>query len=361
MTIKRSFLKDKFVTASAAALACAALALPAQADYNFVGGGDGTSWEDVANWESSGLPASVIPGGSDYLTITGGDINIDMDGDSWNYFVSNSLLTGGTTGEYRTQTIRLAQFGAATLNIDIGDGNIWRTTNSTLQYVGSQNSTNTGVMNIYSGDIRIETSSFRIAEKTGSTGLVNISGSASTRLIISRESGGVSMQVGTGGNGTFQIDGGKLRTRAGMTVGSTGTFRVLGSTVTEVEIGSEGSLDGNWTQNAGGILEIGIDAGGVTQINIADKGGSGTFANFDAGAILTISELVAPAPGTWTVMEVQNGTISDGGLSLLAGPGWSYDVDNSGANGLLTVSYVPEPATLALLGLGGLAIISRKR
>lgn len=325
--------------------------------------GDGMSWEDPGNWSGDPTGVTGLPGGGDYVNISGdpgGEI-INMDADTWQYFVDNSLLTGGSTGEYRTQTIRLAGSETSSLTVDIGDGNIWRTTNSTLQYIGSLSGSN-GTMNILSGDIRIETSSFRIAEKAGSTGFLNIDGSANTRLIIHRESGGVSMQVGTGGGGTFQIDGGKFRTRAGVTVGSTGTFRVLGSDVTEVSIGDESTLDGNWTQNAGGILEFGIDTG-VTPIVIADKGGAGTFATFDLGSLLVLDFLSAPVAGTWTLMEVENGLITDAGLSLAAGvdTGWSFNVDNSGPNGLLTATYVPEPATMILLGFGSLALVRRKK
>ena len=336
------------------------------ADFDFDGTvGDGTSWEDAGNWLNSGSPATVIPGGSDYVTISGdtGGKTINMDSDSWQYFVDSSLLTSGSTGEYRTQTIRLGQFNESTLNVDIGDGHVWRTTNSTLQYIGSQSGSN-GTMNILSGDIRIETSSLRIAEKSGSTGLLNISGNANTRLIVHRESGGVSMQVGTGGNGTFQIDGGKLRTRAGVTVGSNGLFRVLGSDVTEVSIGDESSIDGNWTQNTGGVLEFGIDATGVTPIVIADKDGSGTFATFDFGSLLDLDFIDSAMSGTWTLMEVENGLITDSGLALVAGvdSGWSFNIDNSGANGLLTATYVvPEPATMAFLGFGTLALLRRKK
>lgn len=328
----------------------------ADADYSGAG-----NWDETANWTGV-TDASGIPGAADYVTITGGAAVIDMDANTWSYLVANSLLNGGTTGEYRTQSIRLGQFGTSILNVDIGDGNIWRTTNATLQYIGSQSGSN-GTLNIYSGDIRIETGSLRIAEKAGSAGLINISGGANTRLIAARETSGVSMQVGTGGNGTFQIDSGKFRSRAGVTVGSNGLFRVLSSSVTEVSVGDESTVDGNWTQNAGGILEMGIDTS-VTPIIIADKGGAGTFATFDAGSLLDVNFLGAPTPGTWTLMEVVNGAVTDNGLALApsVASGWSFAVDNSGANGLLTATYaIPEPASLALLAIGGLLMLARRR
>lgn len=329
------------------------------ADANYSGTGD---WSTVANWSGATGPTG-LPGSSDNVTLTGGPV-VTMSAASWQDFVDNSLLTSGSSGEYRTAQLRVAPSGTATLNLDIGDGNIYRPTTVSTYLIGSASGSD-GTVNIYSGDIRFDSSKLYIGEKSGSTGLLNISGNANTRLILGKESGGVSLWVGTGGTGTFQIDGGKFRTRAGAIVGSSGIFSVLGSSVTEVEIGSESTIDGNWTQNAGGILNIGIDSGGVTQINVADKGGSGTFATFDNGSLLDVGFLGSPVAGTWTVMEVQNGAITDNGLGFAAGvdSGWSFDIDNTGANGILNVTYVvPEPTTFALAGLGiaGLLIFRRK-
>jgi hypothetical protein len=327
------------------------------ADYSGVG-----TWHTPGNW-TGGTGVNGLPGGSDYVHISGGGVVIDMNADTWAYFTNNAALTGGSTGEYRTQSIRLAGTGDATLNIDIGDGRIWRTVNSTLQYVGSA-SGSSGIMNINSGDIRIETSSFRIAEKAGSTGLLTLDGSANTRLIIHRESGGVSLQIGTGGDGTLDLVKGKLRTRAGAILGSNGHMIVNGSEVTEISIGDENSLDGNWIHNAGGLLDIGIDSGGLTPIVVADKGGSGTYATLDSGALLDVGFLGASQLGTWTVLEVENGSITDNGLAFAAGVDtgiWSYNVDNSGANGILTVTAIPEPATIGLLGMVGVGLFAARR
>jgi len=65
---------------------------------------------------------------------------------------------------------------------------------------------------------------------------------------------------------------------------------------------------------------------------------------------------VAPTVGTWLVMDWDRNFTGDvGNLTLGAGvdPGWSLDIDMT--NKLVTVSYVPEPATGSLL-VGGLAM-----
>jgi len=41
--------------------------------------------------------------------------------------------------------------------------------------------------------------------------------------------------------------------------------------------------------------------------------------------------------------------------------GWANEADDSASGGMLTIYQVPEPMTMALLGLGGLALIRRRR
>ncbi|MEM7314485.1 MAG: PEP-CTERM sorting domain-containing protein [Planctomycetota bacterium] len=68
--------------------------------------------------------------------------------------------------------------------------------------------------------------------------------------------------------------------------------------------------------------------------------------------------------GTWTLLEIENTDIVDNGLALSGSTasGWSFDVDNSGANGLLTATYtVPEPGALGMVVLGALLLVCVRR
>ncbi|MEN8829736.1 MAG: autotransporter-associated beta strand repeat-containing protein, partial [Lentimonas sp.] len=114
-----------------------------------------------------------------------------------------------------------------------------------------------------------------------------------------------------------------------------------------IGIGSHNSLDGHWWQQAGGVLSMGIDAGGVTKILIADNATANTnpYVHFEAGAVLDVSFMGIPDEiGTWTVMELEGGDIDDQGLvfadTVDTAPGaWTFKVDNTGPNGFLTVSW----------------------
>lgn len=353
---------NRLSSVRAASVACTMSATVLAANsvlaVSFDGGGDGTSWEDLANWNPDGVPSSS---GNGVTTEFFGDVNVELDGAAWSFFQTNSLLTGGSTGEYRGSSRLLVGdvpgSGTQVLTFDYGDANIARFTANSSMIVGGKSGQNSSLTHI-SGDTRFEANLLTIGNDAGATGEINLE---SGRVIFSRETSGVSLRVGNNGSGTLNVDGGRLRTRAGVSVGSSGEFVVNGSNPLEISIGDESSVDGRWTQASGGILKVGIDEGGLTSIVVADKGGSGTFATFSSGSLLDVSFLSTPESGTWTVMQVVNGDITDEGLNLVAGTGWSYNIDNSGADGILTVSYVPEPSSMVLAGMGVLALLGRHR
>jgi hypothetical protein len=168
------------------------------------------------------------------------------------------------------------------------------------------------------------------------------------------------LEVGdTAGTGLFEISGGSLLTRAGVHIAPTGVFSVLGSDASSIDIGPSGSGDGSWIQH--GTLAASIDGSGITPIFVDDfDDAGGVVAQFVAGSLLDLGfDGVSPYGGTWTLLEVENTDIADNGLGLTGSTssGWSFEVDNSGANGLLTATYaVPEPQSLVLVGMGALLL-----
>lgn len=165
---------------------------------------------------------------------------------------------------------------------------------------------------------------------------------------------------GTYGTGNYNISAGELDADS-CTVGSTNaedlnykdTFFVEGLwTVTDdkpIEFGS-------YTQNASGILayEIdGNDATGITKIDVTDEAAfAGTLkVTLKAGTSLTEDHYVLMKYGS------DSGTFTEDMSALPAG--WHLDYDK-GADGN-ELWLVPEPATLALLSLGGLGVLLRRR
>ncbi|MGJ8641126.1 MAG: carbohydrate-binding protein [Opitutaceae bacterium] len=223
-------------------------------------------------------------------------------------------------------------------------------------YIASRDSRINGTF-LHTGGT-VELNEVDVGSGTGDNGFYQLDGG---ELIIPRNLNGFSLYLGgnhdsdAGGTGTFQVRSGSVITRGGVKLGhasvsGTGTFEVVGSQASEIGIGTSGSGDGSWEQNSGSTLKVSIDRGGLTPIFLDDiEGTNSTYATFESGALLDVDHYNAGGPGTWTVMEVENGDITDNGLALAPSVDasvWSFSVDNTGVNGLLTVtSIAPVPTS----------------
>lgn len=307
----------------------------------WTGAGVGDEFSTAANWDDNAVPVGSV---------------------------NSSNINSAVTVERSVDSVSSRTFvnGGGTLNVTGGTHNDNRSGNTIRNFVGRGSA---GTVNLSGGSYSIG-HSLSIGGGGGPGGTFNQTGGILSiyRGANSANIGGnYSIEIGDetvgGGDGLFQISGGSMETRVGVGIGAAGTFSVLGSGATSIGIGSNGSLDGVWKQHSSGTLSATIDLGGVTPILIDDLGGSPS-ATFDAGSFLNLGFNVTPFAGTWTILELENAGITDDGLGLTAAtaadPNWSFNIDNSGANGLLTATYAPEPST-ALLGLLGLGFLSKRR
>ena len=177
-------------------------------------------------------------------------------------------------------------------------------------------------------------------------------------LKVARRSQNNSIYLGTnaaktsGGQGTLTITAGSVTTRGGVYLGSSsgglGIFEVHGSDSAQIGIGSQGNIDGSWTQNVGSILRTRIDrtSQGVTPIFIddAENDGSGGDVIFENGALLDVSFVESFINGgTFTVMEWE-GSLTDHGLQFAPSVDtnvWSFNLNP--VNKQLTVTAVGDP------------------
>lgn len=339
----RPFALRRTVAITAAAV-CAAAVHPTTWAAVWTGGGADNEYSTAANWDDN-----LSPSGADNSTQ---DIN------------------GAFTVERSVDSTSGRTFikGGATMNIIGGSHDDQRSGANIFNFLGDSSA---GMVNQSGGEYRIG-HGLRVGVGGAPDGAYNLTGGSldiyrgSNSKIESDNPGGrPSLEVGdTTGSGLFEISGGSLQTRAGVHIGPTGVFSVVGSTPTGISIGPSGSGDGSWIQH--GMLKAAIDAGGVTPILIDDfDDAGGVVGEFKAGSLLDLSfDGVAPFAGTWTLMEIENTDIVDGGLALsdVTASGWNFSIDNSGANGLLTATYgVPEPASTMILVMAALAIGPRRR
>ncbi|MGJ8638534.1 MAG: carbohydrate-binding protein [Opitutaceae bacterium] len=345
-------LSGKQPTAAILAALGVFLSTQLHAQYTFDGSVD-SDWNTGANWTGNSditpdgdvpsAPDNEVPGttGTDHAVINGGS-TVDLS--SAVPSIRALRLEGGS--------------GTATLNILEGAQIGINTSSPWDSSIGRSGAS--GIVNQSGGDIDINF--LEVGRDSGVTGTYNLSGGI---FNIGRggngATGGSSLIMGTAdssttgsGDGTFVITGGSFTTRAGVWIGTTGAtgvgrFSVLGSGATQIGVGTQNTgTDGNWTLNNGSTLEVGVDLGGLTQILVDDHGNGNNFAIFEAGSLLDVDYYNGGyGGGTWTVLELENGDIVDNGLALAPGVDtaiWSLSVDNTGTNGLLTVTAVGDPA-----------------
>jgi hypothetical protein len=333
----------------------------------------------IMNKELMAVLALVVAGAgvAQASTWTGGGADNEFSTtNNWDDFGINGTqsIEGDYTVERVVDNINSRTFvnGGATLNVTGGTHNDNLSNASRYDFVGTSGS---GTINQSAGSYSIGHGLRIGANSAGADGTYNLTGgvlavyrSSNSALYPSNPGGRPSIEIGgiTTGTGLLEISGGSLETRTGVHLGGTGTFSVLGSAATSIGIGSNQSGDGVWLQQSNGVLRAGIDAGGLTEIFIDEVDGTAQTVVFDEGALLDVDYFDdGSGVGTWTVMELENADIVDNGLAFAAGVDtsiWSFDIDNSGANGTLTVTAIPEPATLGLFGLvgGGMLVIRRR-
>lgn len=323
MNLKSSFSIRACFCAAFVFLCCS---LSHGADVYWLGNAN-SSWENGFNWNNNTGPADT-----DYVYILFGTVD----------FSASSGTSASLRGFRQT---------GGTLNISGGDLDV-------INLASAYSSFNSEV--VQTGGVAT-INAIELGSVVGDSASYVLNGG---ELRIARGSGGKSLFLGASrdgsaaGTGTLTIAGGTFTTRDEVKIGNagggTGIFEVMGSQATEIGIGgANDDIDGGWYQHAGSSLVVRFDAGGCTPIVVHDNSNpEGTYATFENGTILDVDHLTGDGGGTWTVLEVENGDITDNGLQFAAGVDtsvWSFSVDNSGANGRLLVTASGDPVGVDLI------------
>ena len=280
-------------------------------------------WEQASNWA-----AGIVPETHDYVTID-------------NAGKHHAHFSKGETPNLNA--IRVGTFRGRTGLLQISGGTVTALMNSTA---ASRVGVAGGDGTVMQRGGRVDLNALQVGLDSGSTGIYRLFGG---KLTVHRRASSVgSVNIGSkSGNGTFEISGGSLETRFGVTLGDfagIGMFRVNGSHAKSIAIGSFLSGGGSWIQNHGSTMQFLIDAEGVTPIVINNvAGGDSGNVTFESGSLLDVGFAGQGRSGSWDVMRWE-GELTDNGLQFSASVDqdrWSFefvDSDHSGTSDTLRVT-----------------------
>jgi len=176
--------------------------------------------------------------------------------------------------------------------------------------------------------------------------------------------------VGSEGLGRFRQDGGTHSISSELTLGRDGGARgeyvITGGSLdaTSLRVASSGNA---MFKVSGPLAAISVDT-------YVQASGGELISDITRGGISTIETgLVATFDGMWEVLDNGAGIgrfdvlAANGGITgnfdsvTLPGADWSWGIDTAPGGDTLWVVHVPEPATVGLLCLGAVGIVSRRR
>jgi len=217
-----------------------------------------------------------------------------------------------------------------------------------------------GILNISGGDV-IANEGFIISNNADATGTVNMTGGTLTVHASSdpdpKRWYRKMLTIGDSGPGTFNMDGGAVTVDMDMWLAfratSSGNLNMTGGTI---DVAGSIYLDYNIHGSVTGIWGAGA-APGAIQLDGGVITASDLVMTADGSLDLTEGKMILDGDDTLAVWEyVDAGLITGYGSADNVRVG--YDVRNDET---ILVAVIPEPATLALLGLGGLLSLRRRR
>jgi autotransporter-associated beta strand protein len=260
--------------------------------------------------------------------------------------------------------------------------------------LGLANTTNTWTVNPgLTMDVSGNVSGTNAAITKDGTGTLTLSGANTYSGNTTVSDGTLSLATGSShsGTGAYTVEGGILKVAAGvdlsahaMTIGLGGVIspgNSPGTAITGTQTWTDGGsylweinnsagtkgLDPGWDWlDITGTLELGsLNTGAFTididSLSLANSIGDATgFETWSKGdGIVDYSFIIASASAGISGFDATDFSFDSSGFSN--GPSWDWQIKLSGTDLVLEAYAVPEPSSTALLGLGGLALMLRRK
>lgn len=306
----------------------------------------------TANWTPSGTPVlsnATSAGTNDTATIGSGTVTYVPGGD----FTNNSTLTINGTGIWQQQATNISwiKFGNGAGNTGIlnVNGGKFDTADAGNFFVG-----NGGTGNVNVGGGQLVTKSLVIS---GASSFVKVTSGSVTATAIDFQGGTIDVS-----GGTFQrtVNGLDIAAGRSLLISGSGTVTVAGEfkpkAVNTVSM-TGGTLNATLISFDGAVATLNFGGG---TINLSGSGFQGIFAagadryvdfTGSSGTINLAAVTTANANLLLTSDRIRrNGLTADS----------YFQVSSDGGSGSI-ITLVPEPGSLALIGLGGLLSLRRRR
>jgi len=320
-------------------------------------------WSNTNNWSNGAVsPPATAHTATERMNVPSGTVNVNV-GDTVGYLHMGRNDTGGTVGN---ATVNLNS--ASTLNVSVATGEIV----SVAYSAGTTNALNVsaGRLNVYRGD---GTGEVRLNHVYNSTCVGNVSLSGGVIDVEYLNKGDKT------GGGNFSATGGTLLVRS--TINKFGIasenpsygFKLGGAELEIASFADRNNAVGNVALGSGQDMDFFMDSTSKIKFDLGNAAGvAGTDwdlltsrGNYVIDGQLLVNFTVAPTVGdhwdVWTILSGKENTFSGSGtFDTLPSNIQASWVDTGKGTDTLRLTYIPEPATVALFGLG-LAALRRSK